>query len=349
MTTPPPLRTQEPTPGTLTLDVGNVGSFLVDRGVTVPGDFAVERLSGGVSGTVLLVESGERRWVVKQALGRLLTKAIWEAKPERASTEAAAIDLLHRITPRGVPQLIDLDDVNHVVTMTAAPSTWIPWKSLLLSSDPKEGESVRIAAELGSILASWHRGTWSDPEVAKQFHDSEAFEQLRLLPFHRTIAERHPELRRALDVCIADLSERSDCLVHGDFSPKNVLIGQGDLWVLDFEVAKVGAAVFDVAFLLGHLAVKAVARVASAGLYRGCAEAFLHNYLEGMGPTADLPRLVWQVAAIMLARVDGLSPVDYLDDVAAERVRTTAIVVLTDEGSSTDSLWDLITERLDRK
>lgn len=348
MTSPTPERAQDPRGATLTLDTRNAGAFLAARGVTGPGDFVVERLSGGVSGTVLLVESAGERWVVKQALGRLLTKAVWEAKPERASTEAAAIELLHRITPRNAPRLVDLDEANHIVTMSAAPPEWTPWKSLLLGADPDAGAAEPIAAELGSILAAWHRGTWSDPTVAERFHDSEAFEQLRLLPFHRTIAQRHPVLRDALEACIADLVDRRDCLVHGDYSPKNVLVGSDGLWVLDFEVAKVGAAVFDVAFMLGHLAVKAVARAASAAVYRRAGEAFLHAYLGRMGPMAELPRLAWQVAAIMLSRVDGLSPVDYLDDAAAERVRKAAIAALAEENDSMDSLWGLVTGRLNR-
>ena len=47
-------------------------------------------------------------------------------------------------------------------------------------------------------------------------------------------------------------------LVHGDFSPKNLLVSGDRLVIIDCEVAWYGDPAFDLAFLLNHLCLKAL-------------------------------------------------------------------------------------------
>jgi hypothetical protein len=89
---------------------------------------------------------------------------------------------------------------------------------------------------------------------------------------------RWPSLERAVGEYVEEMLDTRRCLVHGDFSPKNVLCGGEELWVLDFEVAHVGDPVFDLAFMLNHLMLKAIHRPAACEGYRDCAEAFLDAY-----------------------------------------------------------------------
>lgn len=296
-------------------------------------------LTGGVSGVVVLVTAGGRRLVVKQALDRLSVATEWLAKPERVLTEAAALALLHEITPAHTPELVDVDPGALVLTMTAAPPGWQPWKSVLLDEPPSGARFAAVALSLGRILAAWHRQTWGVPSVAERFADYEAFEQLRVAPFHRVVRDRHPALAPAIDACVDELTTARECLVHGDFSPKNVLIGpDGPLWVLDFEVAHVGAAVFDLAFLECHLLLKAVHRPAAADALRAAATAFLTGY----GPVAST-RLGWHTACLLLARVDGKSTAGYLSAEERSRVRALAVRALSAASTpSIDDLWEAI-------
>ena len=48
------------------------------------------------------------------------------------------------------------------------------------------------------------------------------------------------------------------CLVHGDYAPKNILLGRDGAWILDAEVAHVGNPVFDLAFFLAFPLLTAV-------------------------------------------------------------------------------------------
>ncbi|MEV4623288.1 aminoglycoside phosphotransferase family protein [Asanoa sp. NPDC049573] len=318
------------------LTVANAVDHLRRRGVLTGGGTAT-LLTGGVSGTVVLVYAGDRRLVVKQALDRLSVATEWLAKPERLLTEAAALALLHGITPAHTPAPVDVDPVDLVLTMTAAPAGWQPWKSVLLDEPPSGARFAGVALSLGRIVSAWHRQTSGVPEIAERFADYEALEQLRVAPFHRVVRDRHPALATAIDACVTDLTTARECLVHGDFSPKNVLVGpDGPVWVLDFEVAHVGAAVFDLAFLQCHLLLKAAHRPAAAASLRAAASAFLTGY----GPVTS-PRLGWHTACLLLARVDGKSPATYLTPAERDRVRSLAADALAAPVSpAIEELWN---------
>jgi 5-methylthioribose kinase len=90
--------------------------------------------------------------VVKQALPRLRVADEWWAPRERALAEADALDLVSRITPGNVPQVLDRDPDRCALVVERAPCEWEDWKSLLLAGtiDPNVG------ARLGSMLARWH-------------------------------------------------------------------------------------------------------------------------------------------------------------------------------------------------
>jgi len=332
------------------ITVDSVIGYLTQRGIEIGANCQVTAMVGGVSGTVLLVESDRMRIVVKQALDQLLVDDPWFAKPERALTEAAALSVLHALSGRYVPELIDSDEVQCALVMTAAPANWQPWKSDLLIEDIDQADTCATGRTLGSVLGTWHRATAGDEATAQRFDDYEAFEQLRVHPFHRTILARHPPLTGAIEACIADLTQRRECLVHGDFSPKNILVDPQhpeQLWVLDLEVAHYGAAVFDLAFLHCHLLLKAVHRPQYTSVLRQTAAAFQAAYNAEVGmPAAEQAtrRLSWHTACLLLARVDGTSPAGYLTDPDRKRVRDLATAVLNAPARPIGDIWALATE-----
>ncbi|MEV0408856.1 aminoglycoside phosphotransferase family protein [Actinoallomurus sp. NPDC050550] len=321
----------------------------------------VTALTGGVSGDTVLVDAAPLRIVVKRALNRLLVAGEWTAKPERAMTEARAIELLHSITPECTPELRHADPLANTLVMTAAPADWVPWKSVLLGEapDPALGGStsttntsgtaktaggtsgtLNTASTLGAVLGTWHSRTRHDRRIAARFNDYEAFEQLRIAPFHRSVAVAHPAVAGRVDECVRELLARRDCLVHGDFSPKNVLIGPGGLMVLDFEVAHVGAAVFDLAFMQCHLVLKALHLPRRAAEMADAAQRFLRSY-ERACPE-PVRRLGLHTACLLLARVDGLSPAEYLLPPARQTVRHLALSLLAADDPSATEMWDRV-------
>ncbi len=309
-------------------------AYLAQRGA-VPGarNAVISQLSGGVSNVVFAADCGATRVVLKQALPRLRVKDLWLAKRERAISEADALVLARTLTPGAVPTVLDVDRERCALTIEAAPPSWVTWKSLLLAGDV----DAEVASRLGETLAQWHRATFRDALVAERFADYEAFDQLRIDPFHRTVSERRPELAAAIASLVARMQATHVCLVHGDFSPKNVLVGDG-MWVIDFEVAHFGDPVFDVAYMLNHLLLKLLHLPRSASGLESSAAHFWQAYAARV-PEELLPGtqyLLGHVGALMVARVDGKSPVEYLARDEQGLVRELGSRLLLDPPGSLD-------------
>jgi 5-methylthioribose kinase len=317
-----------------------VESYLESRGLLPAGSAAeVTELGGGISNVVLGVESAERSCVVKQSLPRLRVAEEWLAKRERAVTEARALALAASLIPGHVPRVLDLDADRYAFTIERAPPSWRAWKDDLLAGTVDAGVARRVA----SLLAAWHAGT-RDDQAAEAFADREGFEQLRIDPYYRAVARAHPDLASTVEYHIEQLLRPGTCVVHGDYSPKNVLVGESGLWIIDFEVAHFGNPTFDLAFMLNHLLLKAVHAPAGADGYLLCARTFWETY------AAEIPRdlepdeaaTLGQVGCLMVARVDGKSPAEYLREPERDRARALGRRVLTESPRRLDEALRLV-------
>lgn len=314
------------------LDERTVAPYLVARGIFADdGGLRVRALGGGVSNVVLLVDGPGRRVVVKQALGRLRVAEEWTAPVGRVLTEARALGFAADVIPGRVPDVLDTDPSATAMTMVAAPATWPAWKDLLLGGviDPA------IGAALGGMLARLHATTpppWLD--------EWSAFEALRVEPYHRAVSARLPEAAARVGELVEAMWRARRCFVHGDYSPKNVLVGDETLWLIDFEVAHLGDPAFDVAFLLNHLVLKSVRRPADRPALRRCAEAFGEAYARGCGNPVAGRHLVAHLACLLAARVVGKSPAEYLDAESGRRVVAVALRALAERPEEVDWVWD---------
>ncbi len=332
------------------LSADTVVDYVRARGLLAAAGARVSVLGGGVSNVVLAVLPDDGPGlVVKQALPRLRVQADWRAKRERALVEAAALELLGAISPGHVPRVIDVDADVCALTIEHAPVDWMTWKSRLLDGDavgPASLPELDAAERLGRLLASWHAAT-RDEERLSRFDDREVFAQLRVDPFYRTIAARHEELVEPVAVAIEEMEGFRRCLVHGDFSPKNVLLpprgrrDDGGLWAIDCEVAHRGDPVFDVAFMLSHLTLKAIARPPRAAAQRAYATRFLAAYDAAIPTALARPRtsLLRHVGLLLVARVDGKSPVEYLDRAGRLQARRLGLALACRAPRHLDELW----------
>jgi hypothetical protein len=189
-----------------------------------------------------------------------------------------------------------------------------------------------VATRLGSLLSTWHNATFQGHLLSRRFYDPEPFEALRADPYYRTAARRLPRQSKIVLGYVDRMLARRLCLVHGDFSPKNVLVGEGsDLWVIDFEVAHLGDPAFDLAFLLCHLLLKSVHRPELASAYDRCAGCFVSAYEAGV--RAELapswPYVLGHVGCLLLSRVDGKSPAEYLSADERSTVRKMGEMVVS--------------------
>jgi len=310
------------------LDAGNVAAYLVARGLVAAGDgLTIAELGGGVSGTVLAVHGPGVALVVKQALPRLKVADEWLAPTRRTDTEAAALRLAAGIVPGSVPAVVDSDPHEHVLVLEHAPPEWRNWQDELLAGRAHAGAAVWAGETLGRL----HAATAGDRAIATAFGDYEAFRQLRLEPYYATAGERLPHLAGALEPLVEQLRSARICLVHGDYAPKNMLLGRDGAWLLDAEVAHVGDPVFDLAFFL---AFPLLTTLQKPELARECARlvaGFLAAYGRCAGALQPAPRsVVAHTGAMLLARTDGRSPAAFLAPAAVLRARELGTRLLLD-------------------
>jgi 5-methylthioribose kinase len=316
------------------LDQATVVAYLKERKIFSPESSpSVEVLTGGVSNVVLSISGEGKDFVLKQALPELRVATKWPADQRRAMVEARAIEILHNLTPQNVPQLCDVDPERFTLIMKRAPRTMTIWKEDLLSGSIHP----EVAAHLGQILGLWHRNSAAESAILDEFREDSLFEQLRIRPFYRTIAAKHESISQRISKLIAELLEDKSCLVHGDYSPKNILVeGKSKVIVLDFEVAHTGNPVFDLGFFLAHLLCKYefFPEQKEKLALSHAANTFINVYEQSFGH-ASAASLPWHVAAIALARVDGQSPVNYLDSASQERLRRRTLTILRSESTPT--------------
>ena len=320
---------------------------LRERGVWSGPAPTVQVLSGGVSGTVLRLDGPDRSLVLKQALAELDVPDPWQADPRRILTEAAALQTLHTLSPEHVPAVVDSDREQLLLVMQAAPTSWHTWKEQLLAGQPAE-ESHQVATSVGHQIRHWHQGTMAAawPAAAPDrahFTPTDDFTALRVDPFYRRVADQHggpvaDRLHRLADGLLA----ADTCLVHGDLSPKNLLRPAGpgtEWWLVDSECAVLSDPVFDIAFLLSHLLLKSLDPGRSP--LRTAALECWRAYGQSDVPEAHL---VAHCAALMLARVDGVSKVGYLTPAQTDLVRRQAARALREETGTLTGYLDLISD-----
>lgn len=320
----------------------DVAPLLVDLGLTAPGE-AVEAtpLPGGVSSDIVLMTTGSgRRFCVKRALPRLKVATLWEAPVGRNAAEANWIRTVARWRPGAVPTVIAEDPGHGLFAMEYLPADTHPvWKGELMAGHADAAFSRAVGAELVAI----HGRSTAEPGLAAAFANEATFEPIRIEPYLRATARAHPDLAARLDGLAARTLVTRLALIHGDVSPKNILHGPAGPVFLDAECACWGDPAFDLAFCLTHLLLKGALREDRRAAYLACFAAFAEAYLDGVtweacdaieGRAADL------VQAFLLARVDGRSPVEYLDEPRRDRVRQAARIMLLGQTETLDAIAD---------
>ncbi len=291
-----------------------------------PGAHAeVTPLAGGVSSDIVRVDVAGRSFCVKQALAKLKVAAEWRAPVARNHSEAEWIRVAGEIVPEAVPRLIGEDRAAGLFAMGwLAPESHPVWKEELRDGriDPA------VAVEVGRRIALIHAATAGRVDVATRFANDEIFHQIRIEPYLLATAERHPDCANALRRLAETTARTKLALVHGDVSPKNILVGPGGPVFLDAECAWYGDPAFDLAFLLNHLLLKCAWRPQWRARYLAAFRAAAEAYLAGVAwEPRDVfeGRSAWLLPGLLLARVDGKSPVEYVTEEAdRERIRACA-------------------------
>ncbi len=305
-------------------------ALLVRSGLLAEGEEPpATALAGGVSSDIWRVDLAGGPVCVKRALPRLKVVADWRAPVDRNAYEVAWLEIAGSIVPEGVPRVLARDRVAGLFAMEYLdPARYRLWKEVLRQGDVDS----RSVEAVGQRLVRIHAATAGDAVIARRFATDAVFYAIRLEPYLAAAARRHPDLATVLLDLMNTTAQTKRALVHGDVSPKNILLGPAGPVFLDAECAWYGDPAFDLAFCLNHLLLKCLWTPAAAARFLAAFELLAAAYLSGVTwePPGDVEeRAARLLPGLLLARVDGKSPVEYIvDEARKDRVRRVARALL---------------------
>lgn len=300
-------------------------------------------LTGGVSSDIWKVDLDDGPICVKRALSKLKVADDWHAPIERNAYEVAWMRKASAIVPGIAPEILAHDAEAGMFAMSYLdPAECRSWKEELHLGRAE----ADFAARCGDALARIHRHTSGDTKVAQAFATDEIFHAIRLEPYLEATAARHPDAAERLHQLVATTAATKTALVHGDVSPKNILVTPAGPVFLDAECAWYGDPAFDLAFCLNHFLLKClwtpVARDGFLAGFEAMSAAYRAAAGETLGASVEV-RAAHLLPGLFLARVDGKSPVEYITDEAdKDRVRRTAKALLAepvDELGAVRAAW----------
>lgn len=291
--------------------------------------FQAETLAGGVSSDILRIvlpgRSPQLSFCYKRALAKLRVAADWRAPVERNHAEVEWMRVAGELAPGCVPRILGEDAQSGAFAMAYLdPDAHPVWKNQL-----RDGEiRTETAAAVARVIAAVHAGTAGRADIARRFDYDRIFHHIRLEPYLLATAVHHPDCAARLSELAATTARTKLALVHGDLSPKNILVAARGPILLDAECAWYGDPAFDLAFCLKHMLLKCLWRPQWRSRYLECYDALATAYLDCVAwePRAALEaRVAHLLPGLFLGRVDGKSPAEYLADAKdKDRVRRVA-------------------------
>ncbi|MEA4815788.1 MAG: phosphotransferase [Lachnospiraceae bacterium] len=310
----------------------NLEKYLLDKNIVdknIP--YSYFYCNGGVSCTVVFLRRGSEEMIIKQALAQLKTAETWLCDQNRMYIEQESNSIYHLLVPDCAPEVYFYDSENYIYGRKAAPENARMWKTDLLSGR----FDFNVSRKVISSLATVHEKCANNPEIYEKFKDKSIFYDLRISPYIEFTAKKYPELKDLAGHVSAFLMDSSITLVHGDFSPKNIMIDNDDVYILDYEVAHYGHPAFDLAFFTNHFLLKMVKNkrysLATANMINEMLDLYFENisYMDKPKLKEDFTKLL---ALLFLARVDGKSPAEYITDENDKKmIREIALKIISTE------------------
>ncbi|MBE0615718.1 MAG: phosphotransferase [Burkholderiales bacterium] len=319
-------------------------------GLLRPGEaFNIESLAGGVSSDILRVDLPGRTprfsFCFKRALAKLKVAADWHAPVERNHAEVDWLRVAGELVPGSVPRILGEDTQAGAFAMQyIEPKAHPVWKNELRDGNIRP----ETAAAVAHVIVAIHAGTAGRAEIAKRFAYDHIFHPIRLEPYLLATAQRHPDCATRLHELAETTAGTKLALVHGDLSPKNMLVTAHGPILIDAECAWYGDPSFDLAFCLNHMLLKCLWRPQWRERYLACYDALATSYLERVSwepPAAIEARVAHLLPGLLLGRVDGKSPAEYVTDEnekeCVRRVARRFLLEPVDQLAAIHEAWNL--------
>lgn len=312
----------------LTQTPAELQNLLVKLGLAEVGEVpVVTPLTGGVSSGIYKIELASGAYCLKQALPQLKVAKEWLVPVDRVFAEIDWLQTTAAVVPGSVPRVLGQDAASKSFVMEYLAGDYVNWKSAMLAGQIQ----VDVARQVGDVLGRIHQATADDDVLRARFATDDNFYAIRLEPYLVETARVHPALSAHLHHLVSQTQNNRKVLVHGDVSPKNIMVGAAGPVLLDAECAWFGDPAFDVAFCLNHLLLKAAWMPQHLDVLMHAFQAFNSAYFAHVTfePSRALEqRVAHLLPGLTLARVDGKSPAEYLNETARGRIREAVIPLL---------------------
>lgn len=301
-------------------------------------------LTGGVASDIAMVQVGSRKMCVKFALPKLKVQADWFAPVHRNTAEYAWMQVVSKVAPTSAVKLFGQSRQLNGFAMEfiEGDDTYL-WKTTLLAESSARGE----ASMVGELVGRVHAASTGREFDTKPFQNRDDFKAIRIEPYLLHTALAHKDIAKKLQNIATQLYNSNGVLCHGDVSPKNIFLRGSGPVILDAECATMGDASFDPAFCINHLILKAVHLPHLAKQYLVEANHLWRAYRAFViwESVEDLEtRLCQLIPALMLARIDGKSPVEYLSGAEQNTVRSISLQLIKSPTNRLDELLHCIDE-----
>ena len=270
------------------------------------------RLKGGVSSEVYKVVTKKNIYCIKRSLKKLLVQKEWIVDQNRIYYEYLWLVHCKKILKQNVPVIYDFNKEENYIIMEYLDNTkYKTLKELYFEKKINFSTIKSISKHLYKI-----HSLSNDVKTMKIFRrNNQNFFDLRLDPYFNEVARVFPELNDKVKQINKSYRENSSTLVHGDFSPKNILIGKNRILYLDAECCNYGDPVFDLVFFSNHLLIKSMYFESKKKEFLEAFKIFYNHYLKNFNKKNKinyLKRIIDMIPIMLLARVDGKSPVEYI-------------------------------------
>ena len=278
-------------------------------------DYNSKKITDGVSSDIWYVKTEQDvEFCIKRALAKLTVKADWYAPISRSKFEAMYFQYCFEIAPDNFPKLLGYDNKNYILAMKwYNPNSFSVWKKKLLNKKVEKEDIINVC----DLLIKKHEKFFNSKNLEKKFDNDVTFYSIRIEPYILFTSKKYPDFKNKFDSVAESLVKNKKTLIHGDFSPKNILIKDNNPLILDAETACWGNPIFDLAFFNNHIILKSIL---NPDIYKGyikLSKSFLNTYLlyfSLVNNKSYIKEFVKLQALLILARVDGKSPVEYFDE-----------------------------------
>ncbi len=271
-----------------------------------------KKLTGGVSSEVYHVRTNKNNYCIKRSLKRLLVKKKWIANTNRIKFEYLWLKHCQSILKRNIPNTYEFNDKKKYIVMEyLKTSQYKTLKQLYF----KRIININTIKLISKHLYTIHSNS-SNYKTKKTFEGNyKNFYDLRLDPYFNEVGRVYPKYKGYIKKINEDYIKNSSTLVHGDFSPKNILVDKNKIIYLDAECCNFGDPVFDLVFFTNHLLIKSIFFKDKSQEFIKLYLSFYKEYLSNLSTknfNSYIDRIIKMTPIMLLSRVDGKSPVEYI-------------------------------------